>query len=75
METIDWPPTSQCRATEVNAMKKAGDPYRERARSCRDRAESAASDADREKWLVIANEWERLGDSVDRSHLAGQLEH
>jgi hypothetical protein len=55
-------------------MKKAGDPYRDRARSCRDRAESAASDADREKWLVIANEWERLGDSADRSHLAGQLE-
>jgi hypothetical protein len=75
METIDWPPTSQSRAKEVNAMKKAGDPYRDRARSCRDRAESAASDADREKWLVIANEWERLGDSADRSHLAGQLEH
>jgi hypothetical protein len=51
-------------------MKKAGDPYRDRARSCRDRAESAASDADREKWLVIANE----GDGADRSHLAGQLE-
>jgi hypothetical protein len=51
----------------MRRMKRAGDVYRTKAQECRERAELATSQTDRERWLKLALEWARLGENVDRT--------
>lgn len=40
--------------------------FRRRAEECRSTAERALSDDDKEGWLRLAAEWEKLAESADR---------